>query len=202
MIINTKNATKILKNGQKITLNATDNIVYDGYLKELCYYEFTEEKFEETKEYRLLKRIYKRISPLNLVDPTGNNFRADNCKTFHDIIRFIHEKAVQELIDQNCYSDPSVANASIKLKLDIPLDLMVIDINQKSITRPRELDIHHISSLPLKYFVQGVSSENVWSTDPVGVDFKSFMSSMSKTFSFEVADPKFVGQNLAVVSNE
>ncbi len=201
MIINTKNATKILKNGQKITLNATDNVVYEGYIKELCYYEFAEEKFEEIKEYRLLKRIYKRISPLNLVDPTGDNFRIENCKTFHDIIRFIHEKAVQELIDQNYYTDPAVSNSSIKLKLNIPLDLKIIDTTRKTTDSSSELDIHHISSLPLKYFLNGVCSENVWSTDPIGVDFKSFMSSMNKTFAFEMADPRFVGQNLAVISN-
>ena len=202
MIINTKKATKILKNGQKITLNATDNVIYNGYLKELCYYEFNEEKFEETKEYRLLKRIYKRISPLNLVDPTGNDFRPENCKTFHDIIRYIHEKAVQELIDQNCYTDPKLSSAAVKLKLDIPLDLIVIDISENAIIKPRQLHVNNLSSMPLKYFIKGVCSENVWSSSPVGIGFKSFMSSMNKTFAFDVADPKFIGQNLAVVSKE
>ncbi len=48
------------KNNQEITLNATENVVYEGFIKELCYYEFVEEKFEEIKEYRLLKRIYKK----------------------------------------------------------------------------------------------------------------------------------------------
>lgn len=202
MIINTKNATKVLKNGQNITLNATDNIVYDGYLKELCYYEFNQDTFEETKEYRLLKRIFKRISPLNLVDPSSNLFQPDNCKTYHDIIRFIHEKAVSELIDQNTYRKYSGTNKGVRLKLDIPLDLVVIDITQHTVIKSRELTIDNISSPLLKAFVKGVSSENVWSTEPVSIGFRSFMASMNRTTPLEMADPKFVGQNLAVISKD
>ncbi len=68
-------------------------------MTELCYYEFTEEEvFEESYEYRLLSRILKRISPLNLLDPHDPNFTPAGCKTMHDIIRFVHEKAVEELI--------------------------------------------------------------------------------------------------------
>ncbi len=201
MIINTKIATSYLKTGQKITLNATENIVYDGYLKELCYYEFTEKKFEETREYRLLKRIYKRISPLNLVDPTARNFTPENCQTFHDIIRFIHEKAVIELIDQNQYQELREGQGSVRLKLDIPLELKVMNLEKKGHSLPEEITLSHISSLPLRSFIEGLSLPGAWSQVPMGMDMKGFFASMGRGVNLDT-DPKFVGQNLAVVSRD
>ncbi|MEJ2658464.1 MAG: hypothetical protein P8012_14940 [Desulfobacterales bacterium] len=41
-----------------------------------------------------------------------------------------------------------------------------------------------------------------WDTEPMSVDFGSFMSSLTRTFSSSMATPKYVGQNLAVLSKE
>lgn len=202
MLINTKKATQLLHQGQEVTLDAIENVVYAGLMHELCFYEFIEEKFEESYEYRLLKRIYKKISPLNLVDPNQKEFSPSACKTMHDVIRYVHEQAVKELIEQNYFQDSSLTNSASKLKLNIPLDLVVIDISKEEVSRRKVVDLARVSSRPLRKFVKGMSVPGLWARDPVAVDFKSFMSSMTKTFSSEVADPRFVGQNLAVVSQE
>ncbi|MDQ7031469.1 MAG: PEP/pyruvate-binding domain-containing protein [Desulfonauticus sp.] len=202
MIVNTRVATKLLNDGDEITLNATDNVVYKGIIKNLCYYDFVEEKFEDTREYRTLKRIFHKVSPLNLVEAGDSNFKAENCKTLHDIVRFIHEKAVQEIIEKSYQANISGEGSIKKLKIDIPLDLVIIDLEQDFSYDDKEIPLDCISSLPLKSFVQGVSYSNIWSREPVGVDFRGFMSSLSRTFSPHLADPRFVGQNLAVVSND
>ena len=44
-------------------------VVYDGSAKALCYYVFADDNFADTYEYRLLKRVLKKISPLTFVDP-------------------------------------------------------------------------------------------------------------------------------------
>ncbi len=100
-IVNTGVATQLLAPGQEITLDAQENVVYAGRIKELCYYGFMEDAFEETYEYRLLRRVLKKITPLNLVDPHAKDFSPPACRTFHDITRFVHEKAVEELTDLN-----------------------------------------------------------------------------------------------------
>ncbi len=202
MVINTKIATSYLKTGQDITLNATENVVYDGYLKELCYYEFTEKKFEETKEYRLLKRIYKRISPLNLIDPTSRDFIPENCRSFHDLIRFIHEKAVMELIEGGRYQELTHDRESVILKLELPLELRIMDLEKKGDEYPKkEIDISLLSSLPLRSFIEGISFPGAWSKEPMGMDIRGFLSSIGKGIKLD-ADPRFIGQNLAVVSRE
>ncbi len=202
MIVNTNNATKILEHGRKITMDAIENIIYDGFVKELCYYEFTKKPFEESYEYRLLRRLFKTISPLYLVNPNHKNFSPESCRTLHDLTRFVHEAGVNILVNMNYTNDPYMKNFSKKLELDVPLDLTVIDFDICDLEKDGELTLDQIICLPLKKFAQGVCAPGLWAREPVSVDFKSFMSSMTRTFSSNVADPRFVGQNLAVVSGD
>ncbi len=203
-IVNTEIATQILRNGQDITVDARQNVVYDGTIKELCYYEFSEEAFEETYEYRLLRRVLKKIAPLNLLDPSDHNFVPEGCKTFHDITRFVHEKAVEALIDLEYAGLRHTPAASRKLKFDVPLDLVLIDIGGgiESATAKTTITTEDVLSVPMCAFLKGLAAPGAWNTDPVSVDFGSFMSSLTRTFSFSVASPRFVKQNLAVLSDK
>jgi len=201
-IVNTGIATKILKPAQEITVDAEENAVYEGKIKELCYYEFNEEPFEETYEYRLLRRILKKISPLNLLDPLDKTFKPRYCRTFHDITRFIHEKAVEEIIELSYYGGRDTQSSPLHLDMSIPLDLVLIDMGQGLDTTPESVKVRveDIRSIPMAAFVQGLTSPGAWSTEPMSVDFGSFMSSLTRTFSSSLATPKYIGQNLAVLS--
>ena len=203
-IVNTEIATQLLHTGQEITVDARQNVVYAGTVKELCYYEFSEETFEETYEYRLLRRVLKKIAPLNLLDPSEPNFAPEACKTFHDITRFVHEKAVEELVGLEYINLHNSHTASWKLKFDIPLDLVLIDIGGgvKPSATPGSVVPEEVLSIPMSAFLEGLSAPGAWNTDPMSVDFGSFMSSLTRTFSFTIASPRYVGQNLAVLSKE
>ena len=203
-IVNTGVATQLLHPDQIITVDARENVVYEGAVKALCYYEFVDEIFETTYEYRLLQRVLKKIAPLNLLDPSEKNFTPSGCKTFHDITRYVHEKAVEELIGLEYDRTSDTARAGRKLKFDIPLDLILIDIGggiresaNISYIKPQE-----IISVPMKAFLDGLSVPGAWDREPMSVDFGSFMSSLTRTFSSSMATPKYIGQNLAVLSKE
>ena len=202
-IVNIGEATKILRSGQEITVDAEENVVYDGRVKELCYYEFTEEPFEESYEYRLISRVLKKIAPLNLLNPQAKNFAPGGCRTFHDITRFVHEKAVEELIDLE-FHERHMGTPAKKLKLSVPLGLVVIDMGGglDEFTEGSEVKPDQVVSLPLKATLDGIMTPGIWSTEPVPVDLGSFMSSLTRTFSSSLATPKYVGQNLAMVSKE
>ncbi|WP_028325345.1 PEP/pyruvate-binding domain-containing protein [Desulfatirhabdium butyrativorans] len=202
-VVNTGMATRIFKTGEEITLDATQNAVYEGRVEELLYYEFTEEDvFEETYEYRLLRRLLKRISPLNLVDPHESNFRPADCKTYHDIIRFVHEKAVEEIVDLENSRVGSSGQAR-ELVMDIPLGLCVIDIGGG--VRPqadeKRIGRRDIVSVPMNAFLDGLETSGMWDSEPVSVDFGSFMSSMTRTMSPALSDPRNAGRNLAVITD-
>jgi pyruvate,water dikinase len=163
-----------------------------------------EDAFEETYEYRLLRRVLKKITPLNMVDPYDKNFTPSGCKTYHDITRFIHEKAVEELIDMNYNRHPDTEAKRKKLKSEIPLDLIIIDINGglKETIDSLTITPDQIQSVPMGAFLSGLSAPGVWSREPMSVDFGSFMSSLTRTFSSHQVNPRYVGQNLAVISKE
>ncbi|SHL06768.1 pyruvate, water dikinase [Desulfatibacillum alkenivorans DSM 16219] len=202
-IVGSQVATSLLKQGQEITVDAEANIIYDGIVKELETYNLCEEHIEESHEYRLLRRILKKVAPLNLVDPHSRSFSPQGARTFHDITRFVHEKAVEELINlQNVHRhDPDTVSG--KLKIPVPLDLVLIDIGHGLAPREnkRVITMDDIQSLPMKSFINGLTKPGAWSTAPANVDFSSFMSSLTRTFASGLSSPDMVGQNLAVISD-
>ncbi len=195
-------ATRLLKPGMEVTMDAGQNVIYEGTVKELCLFEFIEDAFEETEEYRLLGRVLRRVAALNLVDPQAPDFTPKGCRTLHDITRFAHEKAVEELISIESHHNPGAATK--RLKLDIPLGLLVIDIGGGLSAPPGavEISLHEVISQPTQALLLGMSEPGLWCTEPMSVDFGSFMSSVTRTFSASQTSPRDVGQNLAVVSRD
>ncbi|HKI80534.1 MAG TPA: pyruvate kinase, partial [Pseudodesulfovibrio sp.] len=68
-------------------------------------------------------------------------------------------------------------------------------------SRRRTIRPEQVRSETLRAFIDGVTLEGVWQSNPVPVDFSSFMSSMTRTFSADSAGVNRMGQNLAVVSD-
>jgi pyruvate,water dikinase len=201
-IVDCGNATAILGDGQEVTVDADENAVYAGRVEPLLNYQLvTESGFEDAPEYRLLRRLLRRITPLNLVDPQADNFRAHRCRTIHDVIRFAHEKAVEELIDLYSSRRVSGMDAVRHLQSEIPLGLYIIDVGggldpllsgglpRTTVTRDA------IRSVPMLALWAGLSAPGVWSTRPVRVDLATFLSSAMSRAANENA-----GRNLAVVS--
>ncbi len=204
-IVDTGIATQVLKNGMEITLDATQNIIFEGKIKELCLYELTEETvFEESYEYRLLKRILKKLSPLNLLDPHDSNFTPAGCMTYHDITRFVHEKAVEEIIRISESYPHKLGSRPKRLDIEIPLGIMLIDIGDGTSVDAAEKVVRadQITSVPLAALLEGLLLPGMWDTEPVTVDFKSLMSSITRTFSPSAAGPDQIGRNLVVVSKD
>ncbi|MCB2185140.1 MAG: pyruvate, water dikinase [Deltaproteobacteria bacterium] len=201
-IVNTGVATQLLTPGMEVTLDAEQNVVYQGTIKELCYYQFTEDAFEDSEEYRLLRRVLRRIASLNLVDPEDKDFTPRGCRSLHDITRFAHEKAVEELVNLEYHHHPGAT--AKKLKLGIPLGLTIIDIGGGLDVPPgaKEVTLDQVTSLPCGALLEGMIEPGMWATDPMSVDFGSFMSSVTRTMAASLTSPREVGQNLAVVSRD
>jgi len=196
-------ATEQLKTGDEITVDATQNVVYRGLVKELRYFELTEEAvYEDSYEYRLLRRLLKKITPLNLVDPHAPDFTPASCRTYHDITRYIHERAVAELIELS-ESRTGILDASArKLRSPLPLNLSIIDLDNEAPGDTREIEVNALGSLPLRELMIGLTASGMWATDPVPVDMSSFMSSLTRTLGVGGPGSEKLGRNLAVVSKE
>ena len=200
-IVDTLQATQVLQNGMEVTVDAEENIIYQGIVRELLTAQLIEKiPYEETYEFKLLRRLLKRVSTLRLTDPQANEFTARHCTTYHDIIRFAHEMAVRK-IAQGIQPRQLGPRASIKkLKLPIPLDLILVDIGggiQEGLSSP-SISIKQLSCVPLLVLLEGLTAPGVWQSRPVDLDLKGLVSSLTNPI-VSTESPKI---NLAILSRE
>jgi len=178
MIINTENATKIIKPEQEITVDAYNCVVYEGKVKELLEISKKSKKdIEETQIYRILQNVSKLIISLNLVDPTSENFKIENCQTFHDITRYCHEMVMYEMFtlwdkyDSEIHAVPLIAG--------IPIGVLVLDICDGLKENIKKATLDDIFSIPFKAILKGMTSMK-W-PDPPPIDTKGFLGMIANT---------------------
>ncbi len=201
-LIGVDKVTGLLRNGMEITLDTHHRIIYEGRVDELIRYELVQSTvFEEAPEFRLLRRILKRVAPLHLIDPQSNDFTPEGCESVHDTIRFIHEKAVQELIDLPTFLKRFKGAKVWTLASDLPMGLKILDLGGglDPLAEGNTIRADQIQSLPLKALWAGVSRPGTWSTEPVAVDIKGLMSSLTR--NWDAAGTALDGFNLAVISD-
>ncbi len=201
-LIGVEKATGLLRNGMEITLDTHHRIIYEGRVEELIRYELVQSTvFEEAPEFRLLRRILKRVAPLHLIDPQSHDFTPEGCESVHDMIRFMHEKAVQELIDVPRFLKRFKGAKVWTLASDLPMGLKILDLGGglDTFAEGNTVQADQIRSLPLKALWMGVSRPGTWSTEPVAVDLKGLMSSLTR--NWDAAGTSLDGFNLAVISD-
>ncbi len=202
-LVGVDGATEILRDGMEITLDTHHRTVYEGRVKELIKFELLQSTvFEESPEFRLVRRLLKRIAPLNLIDPQSPDFTPEGCKSAHDMIRFIHEKAVQELIDLPTFLHRFRGAKVWTLTSDVPIGLKILDLGDgiSPDASGEKVKIDQVLSLPLQALWVGISQRDTWSTEPVDVDFKGLMSSLTRNWDASGAAASAAGFNLAVIN--
>jgi len=208
-IVGTGDATLFLKQGQEITVYSDDEgnaLIYDGIVRELLESAGADfKKMEDVYEYRRRRYILRYISPLNLIDPLLDNFTVGGCKTMHDILRFIHERSVAELVDRARYGNAMLKkNAAVKLDLSIPSGIIAIDIGG-GLEVPEgseKASFDQITSIPLKAILKGMMHPGVWHSEAVALRVNDFLSSMMRMPDITSDSSDYVGYNVAVASKE
>jgi pyruvate,water dikinase len=204
-LVGVEGACDLLRDGRKVTVDTKQRIIYEGRVKELLQYELVQTPaFEEAPEFRQLRRVLKRIAPLNLIDPHAPDFTPQGCQSVHDIIRFIHEKAVEELMDLPKFMKRFKGIKVWNLTSEVPIGLKILDLGGgiDASAQGNKVVAEQITSLPLKALWEGVSAPGVWSTEPIPVDFKGMMSSLTKTWADTPgSSTQYAGFNLAVISD-
>jgi len=204
-VLDTGIATQVLCDAGEVTVDAEENVVYGGRVDELLHYQLLRSSaYAESAEFRLLRRMLKSIAPLNLSDPQSRNFAPERCETYHDIIRFAHEKAVERLTE-GYWMRPSQGSPYVRrLDLEIPLDLIVIDLGDglRAQEASRTVKIEDVASTPLLALLDGLTTEGVWATGPAEMDLDGFMSSATRSLAFTSPLAAKPEQNLAIVSGQ
>ncbi len=204
-LVNVGNILSKVTEGEEITVDAEDRMIYRGRVQELLTYSSTTTmQVSYSFEFRLLRRILKKVATLNLVDPLLQNFTVNNCRTFHDILRFVHETSVMELArlgrDEGKLMQGNLAR---HMDLPIPAGILVIDIGGGLHEEaPNDcVKFTDVKSVPFHAILQGMLFPGVWNMGAVKVGMRDLVCSMLSAPN-DTLDGRYSGHNIAIISEE
>ena len=176
-LMNAKNALENLPHGIEVTVYTDGHKVYKGLVPSLLESPCAKRNlFADSPFMRKLKYVIDFISPLRLIDPESDIFKPDGCRSMHDIIRFCHEKAVQEMFH---IGDRRIIKirGSKKLKLEIPMLIYVLDVGGGLSDKPKyqkSVHIDEIQCAPLIAVLKGLNHPNIQRGDVTHFDWAEY----------------------------
>lgn len=177
-LVGTLEATRKISHLEEITLNATEKKVFKGSIPGLAQACSKVNLMQDSPVQKLVKDTLQLIVPLNLVDPKKENFCPKGCKSLHDVVRFTHEMAMQEMfrMDQDVDEDEQ---QSVMLRSKLPVNIYLLDLGgglllgQKD---QKQVAEQEVTSIPLQALIRGMSHQDVQWVGPVGIDLRGFAS--------------------------
>ncbi len=161
----TAGAVDRLKPGSIITVDGNKGIVYEGRIDSLIQKGPTSSA--RGPYHRIVNEALKFITPLELIDPAGENFTPEGCRSLHDIVRFCHEKALHSMFTTG---KPGTGRGALRLIADIPLDVFLFDVGGGIATeeaKRQNVPLAEVASVPFQALWQGLSHPGVqWKQKP------------------------------------
>ncbi|MCX5877177.1 MAG: PEP-utilizing enzyme [Deltaproteobacteria bacterium] len=202
-LFGTGDALRLLADGAEVTVDVENKQVYQGIIEGLVQLQVSEEDdYRSSQELRILRRILRWVAPITLADPTSAGFKAENCSTFHDILRFAHEKAIDALIHFHADQSGSQEELSRSVRLPIPLKLRVIDLGagiRPEAPQKGEISMEMLNSRPLNAILQGFLKDDQGGKEPASLGFRDILSGISKPLAL-LTGPAYPGDNLGIIA--
>jgi pyruvate,water dikinase len=203
-IFGAKEALKLLTEGIQVTVDAGDQSVYRGSVESLLACRMpSSELYPADPEYVMLRGLLRWIMPLNLIDPESKDFSVENCRTYHDIIHFAHERSVEELIHIQERHRVFGNLRSCRLELDAPIELFLIDVDRDVEERSGEaIDLSEVTSKPFIAFIKGLALKDIWNRQPAAISIRDIFSGLDRTYTAMTKPPEYAGKNMAILARE
>ncbi|MCA9520914.1 MAG: hypothetical protein KC609_08070 [Myxococcales bacterium] len=184
MLVNTRRASQVLCHGSEVTVDATHQRIYQHRVEALLDGARKVSAELNSPASNALKAVlYKDVLPLNLLDPRDEGFTIDSCVTYHDVTRFCHQKALEQMF----FSAEEAAKQNQRSILlsdpRIPLLVYLIDLGGAIPADCAKPSAETIRSVPFQGFWEGLTLHR-W-PNPKPLQTKGFFSVVART----VADP-------------
>jgi pyruvate,water dikinase len=180
-LVDTGKASQVLKPGQEVTVDADHARVYDGRVEELLKNTRAGD-FPHPAPPGLgkLREVVKLIGPLTLTDPRSKDFNPRSCRTFHDLTRFTHEMAMEEMFR---LAEQGRNLRAVRINTPIPLNLYAFDLGGGfAPERPRHtLSPEDLQSIPFQALWRGITYPGVRWAGPVGINIQGLFSVMAQS---------------------
>jgi pyruvate, water dikinase len=187
-----------LAEGAEVTVDASRRRILAGRVEELLELDTLRAAIvPDLPSLARLERFTARIARLNLIDPAKNSFRAKNCRTYHDVVRFCHEMAISEMFNINDYRNLREKGAAFRLDTDVPLGIYVIDLGGGVVagTEGRSVKPAEIASMPMRALWTGMTTPGVRWAGARPIDMRGFVAAWANTMVDPGRSERGLGDN-------
>ncbi len=184
--------------GVEVTVDATHCKVFEGRVEELLLRGAIQRGPQrDLAGMAIMRRVVSRIAHLNLIDPGSNAFRAKNCRTYHDVVRFCHEMAISEMFRINDYQNLQERGMAYRLETEVPLGIYVVDLGGGVHAPPgaRTITPEQITSLPMRSLWRGITTPGVRWAGARPIDLRGLYSVWATTMVDTARADRGLGDN-------
>lgn len=188
LVVGLGDLTGILTQGQTVTVDAYRGVVYEGEVKDLLAWQEKQKNKAPIPFQKSMEPLMELVSPLHLTDPTSPDFTPDNCRTFHDLVRFVHEKGTLEMFSLVNAKGRGLRKAK-SLDSNIPIVMYVLDLGEGLSEAAQDLKTvlpEHFQSAPMQAAWSGLTDKDIqWSEGLLHMDWERFDQLSGGIFSLK-----------------
>jgi len=201
-VFGVEGALGLLPPGEVVTVDATAGRVYRGRVGPLLDAERPQTQLSRTAGpvREALLDLLPLVVPLNLLDPSSPSFAPSGCRSLHDVVRFIHEKALAEMLSLPESIGGGTLSGGLQIMEHLPFDLRVLPLGS-GVKMPAEghrISLDQVTSSPARALMAGLSNPAVRRDGPRPMDTSGFLSVMSGAMA---GDPELGQPGWALVSD-
>jgi len=200
-LVGVPGATAVLVDGTAVTVDAWSARIYEGEVCELLERAapLRSESVAHSAARTELQRLLEKVAPLHLGDPQAPDFTIGNCRTLHDVARFVHQRAMAEMFAVETLS-PAERRETHQLRWSVPMEVRVLDLGGGvAPDSGRFVETHQVASVPFLALIEGMTDPRLRWSGPVGFDLRGFMSVAVRS---AVDDQRYGEPSFAICSCE
>ncbi len=188
-----------------LSLDATRRLVFDGALWPDVR-ERVRSRARLVSARALDNPLRQQVLALNLTNPLAINFRAGACRSVHDVVRYIHEKAVVAMFDLGDDVGRRGQHHVWRLESPVGLQLAVLDLGGAVPAAARErrgVRPEEIASVPFAALWRGMTRPGVSWAGRTQMSLGGFASVVASSMTDSRAGVRSVGgRNYLMVAPE